>query len=533
MASIATCFTLPQNPCHRLIFKRSPFPHRLLTFPLIQTPNFPGVASTVRESRVLLPVVRASIAAATTTATAIRPGGAVESDKLPRDVRKRAMEAVDACGRRVTIGDVAGRAGLKLNEAQNALQALASDTEGFLEVSNEGHVIYVFPKDYRAKLLGKSFVMRVEPLLEKAKAVAEYLARVSFGTALSASIILVFTAIFVALLALTSEKRDKKNKKSYFKTSGGSSYRTSVSFSWCRDEVFWYWDPKYHRRLQGQAKTDDGKFGESFFSFVFGDGDPNQGIEEKRWKLIGQYIASNGGVVAAEELAPYLDIETSGETLTDEAYILPVLLRFEGQPLIDKEGNILYQFPSLQSTAASERNGRKECVQRIWPESVGKVDKIFKEEKWKFSKTSIAKRAMVVGLGGLNLFGVIILRGLLKDPTVAQVDFIKFITRIFPLLQVYAGSFFVIPLFRWFFLLKTNADIEKRNQARQQFARDLESHDLSLGRKLLSARYMAQKTVIGQDRIVYSTRTDLVEQELDRRFQEIEKSDREKDTITW
>lgn len=26
---------------------------------------------------------------------------------------------------------------------------------------------------------------------------------------------------------------------------------------------------------------------------------------------IGQYIASNGGVVAAEELAPYLDIESS------------------------------------------------------------------------------------------------------------------------------------------------------------------------------------------------------------------------------
>lgn len=103
------------------------------TFPLIQTPNFPGFASTVRESRVLLPVVRASITAA---ATAIRPGGAVESDKLPWDVRKRAMEAVDACGRRVTIGDVAGRAGLKLNESQNALQALASDTEGFLEVLN-------------------------------------------------------------------------------------------------------------------------------------------------------------------------------------------------------------------------------------------------------------------------------------------------------------------------------------------------------------------------------------------------------------
>ena len=44
------------------------------------------------------------------------------------------MEAVDASGRRVTVGDVAGRAGLQLNEAEKALQALASDSHGFLEV---------------------------------------------------------------------------------------------------------------------------------------------------------------------------------------------------------------------------------------------------------------------------------------------------------------------------------------------------------------------------------------------------------------
>lgn len=44
------------------------------------------------------------------------------------------MDAVDASGGRVTIGDVASLAGLKLNEAQKALQALAADTDGFLEV---------------------------------------------------------------------------------------------------------------------------------------------------------------------------------------------------------------------------------------------------------------------------------------------------------------------------------------------------------------------------------------------------------------
>ncbi|KAK9290635.1 hypothetical protein L1049_008808 [Liquidambar formosana] len=97
-------------------------------------------------------------------------------------------------------------------------------------------------------------------------------------------------------------------------------------------------------------------------------------------------------------------------------------------------------------------------------------------------------------------------------------------------LQIYAGSFFAIPLVRWFFIRKTNADIDKRNQAREQRARALELPDISLKRKLLSARDMAQRTVIGQDRIVYSTERDLFEQDYeaqdwDQRFREIEKSD--------
>lgn len=58
----------------------------------------------------------------------------METDKLPSDVRKRTMDAVDSYGGRVTIGDVASRAGLKLNEADRALQALAADTAGFLEM---------------------------------------------------------------------------------------------------------------------------------------------------------------------------------------------------------------------------------------------------------------------------------------------------------------------------------------------------------------------------------------------------------------
>lgn len=36
---------------------------------------------------------------------------------------------------------------------------------------------------------------------------------------------------------------------------------------------------------------------------------------------IGQYISSNGGVVAAEELAPYLDVETSGASTVGSIFL--------------------------------------------------------------------------------------------------------------------------------------------------------------------------------------------------------------------
>ncbi|KAF3625067.1 hypothetical protein FXO37_31070 [Capsicum annuum] len=128
---------------------------------------------------------------------------------------------------------------------------------------------------------------------------------------------------------------------------------------------------------------------------------------------VGQYISSNGGVVAAEELAPFLDVEIPNKT-DDESYVLPVLLRFDGQPEVDEEGNILYRFPSLQRTAAPQRSGRKEYVGKRWTDWVGQVERFLQEKKWQFSKTSSSERALVIGLGGLNLFGVIILGTMLK-----------------------------------------------------------------------------------------------------------------------
>lgn len=475
-----------------------------------------------KNSRVRVRVIRASTSSTNSidVGSNFKPGKIVESDKLSSDVRNRSMEAIDSYGGRVTIGDVASKAGIKLNEAQKALQALAADTDGFLEVSDEGDVLYVFPKDYRSRLVGKSFRMKIEPWVEKTKSAAEYLIRVSFGTTLIASIVIVFTAIVVAMSSSSSDDDSRRRR-------GGRSFGSNINFYVNPIDLLWYWDRDYYRRPRKREDSEGMNFIQSVFSFVFGDGDPNQGIEEERWKLIGQYIVSNGGVIAAEELAPYLDVRTEEER--DDSYILPVLLRFDGQPEVDEEGNILYRFPSLQRTASSRRTGRKEYVGKRWSDWDG-VSKFFKEKKWLFSNTQPAERALVIGLGGLNLFGVIILSTILKDMAVKPSGFLSLVSSLFPLLQVYAGSFFAIPLVRWLFIIKKNSEISTRNQTRKLRAQALESPDLSLRRKILSARDMAQRTVIGKENIIYSTEKDLDEQDYEarewaRKFEELERSD--------
>ncbi|CAH2079950.1 unnamed protein product [Thlaspi arvense] len=260
---------------------------------------------------------------------------------------------------------------------------------------------------------------------------------------------------------------------------------------------------------------------------------------------IERYITSRGGAVAADELAPYLDVQSSKSATKDESYILPVLLRFDGQPELDEEvckssfrllemrcPNVLYvAWGNILQRTASGSSRRKEYVGK-WFDWVADMEKFFKDNLvpddgifFLHSKTSSTERAMVIGMGVVNLFGVIVLNAMLKEMAVRPSGFLTFVKNIYPLLQIYAGSFFAIPLVRWFSIKRKNDQIENRNKARLQFARALESPDITLRRKLLSARDMAQNTVIGKERIVYSTDKDMIEQdyeadEWERQFRE-------------
>lgn len=82
-------------------------------------------------------------------------------------------------------------------------------------------------------------------------------------------------------------------------------------------------------------------------------------------------------------------------------------------------------------------------------------------------------------------------------------------------LQAYAASFFLIPLIRWVINQGRNRNIQQRNEARQSIAALLQRPDSRLRAKLQSASEQAQRTVISDKDIVYSSNKDFVEQNLD------------------
>jgi hypothetical protein len=62
--------------------------------------------------------------------------GKLESTSIPQSVRTRIEDAVEALGGRVTVGDVAARAGVPLQVTERTLNAFAADSQGVLQVDS-------------------------------------------------------------------------------------------------------------------------------------------------------------------------------------------------------------------------------------------------------------------------------------------------------------------------------------------------------------------------------------------------------------
>lgn len=409
------------------------------------------------------------------------------------------MQAVEQLNYRVTVGDIAAQTGLNINQAEQALLVLASDAGGHLQVAESGEIAYQFPRNFKAVLRNKFFRLRLQEWWQKVWKALFYLIRVSFGLILLVSIALIFVTIAIILIALNSSRDSDSSGGGDF--SGGTVF---VPTFWVGDWWFWvfypnYDSPQYQYRRREKPQLN---FLEAVFSFLFGDGNPNANLEERRWQEIATVIRNNQGAVVAEQIAPYLDELGEGYSREYEDYMLPVLTKYNGRPEVSPDGQLVYHFPDLQVTATQ---------QEIQP-----VPAYLREHSWRFSAASSGQILLACGLGAINLVGALVLGNLLADGIVAAQlgGLVAFVQSIYWVLLIYGIAFLALPLVRYFWLQWRNTKIVKRNQKREQRVNFLQQASAELKKKISYARQFAAQHFINRKDLAYTTETDLIEQEI-------------------
>ncbi|MBW4459907.1 MAG: hypothetical protein KME47_06660 [Nodosilinea sp. WJT8-NPBG4] len=407
---------------------------------------------------------------------------------------KTITQAVERLGYRVTVGDVAAEAGLPLMEAQQGVLALASEVQAHLQVAESGEIAYVFPKNIQAVLWSKSWRLRWQSTWEKVWRVLFYLIRLSFGVVLILSLVLIVVAITIIAIAASSAGREDND-------SGGGGGMIFLPRVWLGPDIFWLFDPRSDRRRRPRTKSEL-NFLEAVFSFLFGDGNPNVDLDDRRWQSVAQVIQANGGAVVAEQVTPFLDDLGKGWDKDLEDFMVPVLSRFNGLPQVSPQGGIVYQFPELQVTAKAQRT--------INPPP------FLRESPRKFSQATSGQIIGAIVLGSANLIGALVLGSMLQDQSlVAELGgIVALVNSLYWLLLGYGTGFLGLPLVRYFWVQQQNNRIAARNADREQRAEVLSQLTDDQREKLAFAQTLTLQTVVGTDNLAYTTESDLTEQEI-------------------
>jgi hypothetical protein len=415
------------------------------------------------------------------------------------------MTAVEQLGYRVTSGDVATHTGIHLEATRSGLLALAERTGGHLQVTDTGEVIYVLSPDFRQVLLRKSIKLQVRAWLDRVWKIGFYLVKISFGILLITSI----SAVYLTILALTLA--------AIFSSEGGgdcgdcgdgggscvlgifdwgssSSSNSTAMTTAANSNIDRSSD---YAPIRAKTQRQPLNFLEAVFSVLFGDGNPNADLEQRRWSYIGNLIHRQHGVAIAEQIAPFLDDVGQGYEREYENYMLPVLTKFNGIPEVSPTGQLVYHFPELQTTLKDD------------PDRFTRVPISLRERKWKFSKATPTQTNWSIALFGANLVGIGILAAMLRGISSSLISGTMVV------LALYGIGLVVIPACRYFWVKYQDRQVRKRNQLRRQQVNLLQQGEV-IKEKLDYAKQFAKQYKITDRDIIYTTEEDALAQEFKR-----------------
>ena len=237
--------------------------------------------------------------------------------KLPS---KAVVDVVESKkGSPVVASDIASAAGVSLSQARKDLTTLASISRGDIAVSKDGELIYKFPANLAGVLSQNSAKYQAVQTFRKVWPALYWGIRVSFGLTLLVSLAVIFSTIFFISSSSSSDDDRRDDRR------GGMGGGMSFNYFWGPSPFdFFYYRPYGYYGYYGQPQARDPEemgFFESVFSYIFGDGDPNPNLDERRLSLAANMIRQNKGAVTAEQLAPFCDDAPDPSEVGKSGYI--------------------------------------------------------------------------------------------------------------------------------------------------------------------------------------------------------------------
>lgn len=272
---------------------------------------------------------------------------------------------------RVTASDVASELGNELSTAAAALTQLTAQLDGAMEVTDRGHIIYAFPRDVRRRL-SRAYLRSSRDGRTQRR--ARWAVEVLIGLPLVASAALVSPLLPGSRLRLGAQLGELRDVAERNIGAADASIRDVTSAP--------------RAPLGAGVRT----LARACYAFLLGDGGDEAcaaKAAQMQWAAMARAIRRHKGVVCEEQLLPYmLDTRYAdgglvhvregsdsfsgsdddgdgvdggrgssselGRLVAVNERMLPIVARFDGQPLPTADGDIVYAFATLLSTTTRD-----------------------------------------------------------------------------------------------------------------------------------------------------------------------------------
>lgn len=395
---------------------------------------------------------------------------------------QKVLKAIRELNNRVTVADVVATTGLPLNEVAEELNSIVAQSQATLDVTNVGEVFYNFPPNFSMAYYAQGVKRILLVIWNQIFKVVFFLFRISFGVTLLLSFLFIFGTILLFQTVVAAGMGASQDVGVMW-----SDFANLIKRVAMQDIVLW----KKHDPSEELVTT--GKSRQGFlldcYSFLFGEGNPNEHLAEERWKLLAQVIRLNEGIIISEHLPPY-----TGRPADDEPALFAVLAKFSGYPRLSETGQLIYVFPDMQ--------------QRSTNTSYTFMPEYIEEKPWLFSKMSHQTLRPVIALALGNFLGSLLFWWLyLYTHRVSQPP------AIVVFFAIYGTMFVIVPLVRLAVIKVLNWQIARRNEITRGFENLIGSPDKEVRAKLEDAEKMRRAFgVIPGNNIVYTTQKDYLEQ---------------------